>query len=57
MVPATTGIPADGWFESVVVREVDADLFELRWRDYDGPNFMRRRDHLALLPPALATRV
>jgi len=57
VVPATTGIPADGWFESVVVREVDADLFELRWRDYDGPNFMRRRDHLALLPPALATRV
>ena len=54
VVLATTGNLGEGWFESVVIRAMADDLFELRWRDYDGPSFIRRRRALALLPPAMS---
>jgi len=53
-VLAQSGTEDDGWFEALVVGAVTDDLLELRWRDYDEPNIVRRREHLALLPPAVA---
>ena len=41
-----------GWFEAVVVKEVDPDRFELQWINYpDEPKIVRRRDDLGLLSP------
>lgn len=51
LVLATSGGPAEGWFESVVVEEKPDQLFVCRWRDFaDEPLFLRRVDQLALLP-------
>ena len=45
----------EGWWEAVVAAEKGDDLLVLRWRDWpDLPVFVRRRDHLASLPPGLA---
>lgn len=50
--------PGEGWFEVTVAAHKGADLVLLRWRDWpDLPPFVRRRDHLALLPPALNEQV
>lgn len=49
--------PMEGWFEAVAVELRGDDLFVLRWRDWpDEPQIVRRRDHLGLLPLALATQ-
>ena len=55
VVLATTTGPGDGWWESVVVTEVDNDILVLRWRDWpDEPAFSRRCSELALLHPGRA---
>lgn len=50
LVLATTGGPAEGWFEAVVQEAKPDQLFVLRWRDFDEPLFLRRVNQLALLP-------
>ena len=56
LVLASEG-PMEGWFEAVAVEQRGDDLFVLRWRDWpDQPQIVRRRDHLGLLPPTLATQ-
>ena len=46
---------SEGWFEAVVIEDRGEDLLVLRWRDWpDNEPFPRRREHIALLPPASA---
>jgi hypothetical protein len=53
LVLATTGV-MQGWYEAVVIEAKADDLFTLQWRDWpDDPRLARRREHLALLHPAL----
>ena len=56
VLAAEEGKPAI-WYAATVVAERGDDLFELRWLD-DGdgelPLIVRRREHLGLLPPAIA---
>lgn len=45
----------ESWFEAAVVETKGADDVVLRWRDWpEMPNFVRRRQHLALMHPAYA---
>lgn len=43
----------EGWYEAVVTAAKSSHLFTLKWRDWpDEPEFVRKRGHLGLLPPA-----
>ncbi|MBX9453223.1 MAG: hypothetical protein KL801_15550 [Mesorhizobium sp.] len=45
----------ESWFEAAVVETKGVDEVVLRWRDWpEMPNFVRRRQHLALMHPAYA---
>jgi hypothetical protein len=45
--------PKDGWWEAIVLNELDEGEFLLRYRDYSPQyRFVRRGEQLALLKPA-----
>lgn len=45
----------ESWFEAAVVETKGVDEVVLRWRDWpEMPNFVRRRQHVALMHPAYA---
>ncbi len=45
--------PMEGWWEAVVIR-TSGDMITLKWRDFpDWAQIVRRRDHLAYLPPGV----
>jgi hypothetical protein len=45
--------PETGWYEAVVLEKLGDNEFNLRFRDYpEEGTLMRRRNQLALLPPA-----
>ena len=47
--------PAEGWYESIVIRIDGDDLVTMKWRDYPKDRvFARRRSQLALLPQGQA---
>jgi hypothetical protein len=54
VVLMTEGRPKEGWWEAVVVEVKAGDLFVLGWRVFpeDERPLVRKREHLALLPPA-----
>lgn len=46
----------EGWFEAAVIEDRGENVLVLAWRGYpDLPIFVRRREHLALLPAGHAT--
>jgi hypothetical protein len=52
-VPAANGEPETGWYEAVVLEQLGADEFKLRFRDYPEEGTpVCRRNQLALLSPA-----
>jgi hypothetical protein len=42
--------PDYGWYEALVI-SANGEALTLKWRDYDEPTVVRRRNQLALLPP------
>lgn len=55
LVLAAEEADAGVWYVATVVAQRGDDLFELQWRDWpDEPVVVRRREHLGLIPPALA---
>lgn len=52
VVLATEG-EKEGWYEAVVTSAKPNHLFTLKWRDWpEEAEFVRKRGHLGLLPPA-----
>ncbi|WP_210485389.1 hypothetical protein [Microvirga antarctica] len=57
VVLATEGRQMEGWFEAVVTAAKPNDLFLVKWREWpDDQPFVRKREHLALLPPTEAAK-